>query len=138
MASFVVSVEANPPPTIKWQFNSEDMAAQEDDRIDMFNNGSLAIRDTVLADSGVYTILADNGVGSVARFQITLKVLPEKMPIEVSRSSNNNNNSYSLLFSINTFTACTHWLTCMIMIFSPAKYYDPFCAQHLYSILPKD
>ncbi len=41
---------------------------------------------TTLDDSGVYTVLADNGLGQVARNQMALKVYPSKMPIEVSNT----------------------------------------------------
>ena len=87
VAKFQVLVEANPHPTIGWQFNGEDMEFEDSSsssRITSFGNGSLVIRDAILSDSGVYTVLADNGIGSVARLQVTLKVQPEKMPIEVS------------------------------------------------------
>ena len=82
-AVFQVSVEANPPPTINWQFNGVDLVPADDQRILLASNGSLTLRNTVLADSGVYTVLADNSVGVGARLQVTLKVQPEMMPIQV-------------------------------------------------------
>ncbi len=88
-----VSVEANPPPTIKWRMNgaeldaplvvSEKAASAAGLRVARLPGGSLMISPASLDDSGVYTVLADNGLGQVARRQVTLKVYPSRMPIEV-------------------------------------------------------
>ncbi len=52
-------------------------------RISQLPDGSLRISPADMNDSGVYTVLADNGLGQVARNQLTLKVYPSRMPIEV-------------------------------------------------------
>ena len=81
VANFKVMVEANPPPTIIWQFKDQDL--EMEGRLEKMPGGSLKIEPASMEDSGVYTIIADNGIGQVARNQITLKVHPSKMPIEV-------------------------------------------------------
>ena len=83
-AIFEVTVEANPPPTVEWKFKDMKLnVSAEDDRMSKLPGGSLKIKGALMDDSGVYTILADNGLGQIARNQITLKVHPSKLPIEV-------------------------------------------------------
>eukprot|EP00094_Tigriopus_californicus_P009415 TCALIF_09078-PA protein Name:"Similar to Ppn Papilin (Drosophila melanogaster)" AED:0.22 eAED:0.22 QI:0/0/0/0.5/1/0.75/4/0/1231 len=76
-----ITVEANPPPTVKWFFNKEPVLV--DERIKKNADGSLKIMPAQMSNSGIYTVTADNGVGQPARKQITLKVHPSKMPIQV-------------------------------------------------------
>ena len=76
-----VQVEANPAPTITWQKDGADFNL--DERISKLENGSLNIATSQISDSGTWTIIADNGLGQVARKQIALKVHPSRMPIEV-------------------------------------------------------
>ena len=76
-----VEVEANPPPTVTWQFNGTDLELS--DRVAQLENNSLQITTAELTDTGTYTIVADNGLGQVARKQIALNVHPSRMPLEV-------------------------------------------------------
>lgn len=82
-----ISVEANPPPTVKWFFNKEPVL--DDERVKKIADGSLKIMPAQMNDSGIYTVTADNGVGQPARKQITLKVHPSKMPIQVTIPNEN-------------------------------------------------
>ena len=66
----------------RWQF--EDEKVEYTDRISKLANGSLRIGSVTMADSGSWTIVADNRLGQVARKQIAVKVHPNRMPIEVS------------------------------------------------------
>ena len=85
-AVFSVSVQANPPPTVTWQFGGEavDLENPESRTSQSDEDHSLTISPAQLGDSGVYTVLADNGLGQTARKQVELKVHPSRMPIEVS------------------------------------------------------
>lgn len=80
-AIFSVNVEANPPPKVSWLKDGSE--ASLDERISQLENGSLHFASTELNDTGTWTIVADNGLGQVARKQIALKVHPSRMPIEV-------------------------------------------------------
>ena len=82
-AGFKVSVEANPPPTISWKFGETALDTDADERFSQEADGSLKLTNASLEDEGVYTVMADNGLGRIARYQFTLKVQPEKMDIEV-------------------------------------------------------
>ena len=53
-------------------------------RISQLPDGSLRIGPASINDSGVYTVLADNRLGQVARNQLTLKVYPSRLPVEAS------------------------------------------------------
>ena len=77
-----VNVEANPPPSISWQMNGEDIVL--DDRIVQLKNGSLEIKETQLTDAGTWTVIAENGLGQIAKKQISISVHPSRMPIEVN------------------------------------------------------
>jgi len=77
-----VTIEANPPPTIAWQKDGEE--AVFDERIIHLDNGSIHISTAKMDDSGTWTIIADNGLGQKARKQVTLKVFPSRMDIEVN------------------------------------------------------
>ena len=84
-ALFKVTVEANPPPTVTWLYKDEEIDLEADERLSYSSTDhSLKISGSLIADSGVYTVIADNGLGHVARRQVTLKVHPSRMPIEVS------------------------------------------------------
>ena len=74
-------MEANPQPEITWQKNSE--AVTFDQRISSLKNGSIQISTCELADSGTWTIIADNGLGRKARKQITLDCHPSRVAVEV-------------------------------------------------------
>ena len=87
-------MDANPAPTIKWLVNNEELdletepfEGEEVPRVHLLQDGSLKIVTSEIEDSGVYTVTADNGVGSMARKQATLKVHPSKMPIKVTKQS---------------------------------------------------
>ncbi len=85
-------MEANPPPVVVWQFNGRPIFPKEADspdaeRFSQLADFSLRISPAKMNDSGVYTVTADNGLGNVARKQVTLKVQPSRMPIQVIRLS---------------------------------------------------
>ena len=67
------------------------------DRISKLANGSLRIGSVTMADTGSWTIVADNRLGQVARKQIALKVHPNRMPIEVSPGNSGGRISVSLV-----------------------------------------
>jgi hypothetical protein len=81
-----VMVEANPPPSVSWQFGDQDVAL--DERVVQLENGSLHIVTSELTDTGTWTIIADNGLGQVARKQIALTVHLSSMPLEVNYLTN--------------------------------------------------
>jgi hypothetical protein len=89
-----VTIEANPPPTIAWQKDGEE--AVFDERIVHLDNGSIHISTAKMDDSGTWTIIADNGLGQKARKQVTLKVFPSRMDIEVRISYKNISASFIL------------------------------------------
>ena len=65
------------------------------DRISKLANGSLRIGSVTMADTGSWTIVADNRLGQVARKQIALKVHPNRMPIEVSPGNSEGRQAYN-------------------------------------------
>lgn len=83
-ATINISVDANPQATVRWQLNGTDIAV--DDRVTQTDDGSLVISMSNFDDSGIYTALADNGLGEVASVRIELKVQPSRMAIEVKPS----------------------------------------------------
>ena len=74
-------VEANPEPTITWQHNGTEKTF--DDRIKMFENGSVQISNCESGDSGTWTILATNILGQKASKQMIVDCHPDKAAIEV-------------------------------------------------------
>ena len=76
-------MEANPPPKIVWQKDGKDVVF--DERIVLLENGSLHISPSEMDDTGTWTIVADNGLGQKARKQVTLKVFPSRLAIEVHK-----------------------------------------------------
>ena len=76
-----VNVEANPPPGVAWQHEGQPVELGE--RKIQLENGSLNITTSEMADSGTWTIVADNGLGQKARKQIALTVHPARLAIEV-------------------------------------------------------
>ena len=83
-AVFKVTVEANPPPKVQWLYKDVALDIEADERLSKSETDhSLTISKALIADSGLYTVTADNGLGHVARRQVTLQVHPSRMPIEV-------------------------------------------------------
>ena len=77
-----VHVEANPEPIITWQHNGTEKTF--DDRIQMFENGSIQISNCESGDSGTWTIFATTILGQKASKQMIVDCHPDKAAIEVN------------------------------------------------------
>ena len=62
-ASLNCSAKGNPPPTISWFHNGEQVTPG--DRLVVLNNGSLIIEAVRMTDSGVYRCHANNSLGNI-------------------------------------------------------------------------
>ena len=85
-----ISVDANPPATISWEFEGEAVQLENIDEqsgrtILKLEDGSLKIIKTTLNDAGIWTVVADNNLGQIARKNVLLEVTPERMPIMVCK-----------------------------------------------------
>lgn len=78
-------VRADPQPIITWTKDGKEVSLGE--RMKVFENGSLALFDTIRDDSGDYKCVATNNVGSAERiFKLTLQMAPRWVvrPTDVS------------------------------------------------------
>ena len=81
-----ITLEANPLVKVTWYFKGEILDLDHSDRTSFSSTDhvSLSISQVLISDSGVYTVMADNGHGPPARKQIVLKVNPSRVPIKVT------------------------------------------------------
>ena len=87
-ASFRISVNSNPPSQITWEFEGESIEIEnaEDESvrsIEQLLDGSLRITKVALSDTGTWTVIANNDVGSIARKDIFMEVTPERTNVTV-------------------------------------------------------
>lgn len=81
-----ISVDANPPAEISWEFEGEIVALdhqsdQSGKIISQLEDGSLKIVKATIEDTGNWTVVADNHLGHIVRKTISLEVTPERMPV---------------------------------------------------------
>jgi len=76
-----ITAEGNPFPNIEWQHDSQPVQIGE--KYSLREDRSLLISGVTLEDAGSWMVLADNGLGKVARKQISLSVYPSQIPIKV-------------------------------------------------------
>ena len=83
-----ISVHSNPPSQISWEFEAESVEVEngEDDgvrSIEQLIDGSLRITKVSLSDTGVWTVIANNDLESIARKDIFMEVTPSRTNITV-------------------------------------------------------
>ena len=83
-----ISVNSNPPSQISWEFEGESVEIEnaEDESvrsIEQLLDGSLRITKVALSDTGVWTAIANNDLGSIARKDIFMEVTPSRTNITV-------------------------------------------------------
>jgi len=76
-----ISVEGNPFPEIEWQHDAE--AVEVGEKYILREDRSLVISSVTMEEAGSWMVLANNGLGKVARKQISLSVYPSQIPITV-------------------------------------------------------
>ncbi|KAG8520823.1 Peroxidasin-like protein, partial [Galemys pyrenaicus] len=62
---FTCRAEGNPKPKIIWLHNNHSLDLKDDTRLNLFDDGTLMIRNTRESDQGVYQCMARNSVGEV-------------------------------------------------------------------------
>ena len=77
-----INASGNPFPDISWQFEGADVVL--DDRIQLDQDKSLKIVRVESSDSGIWTVMANNGLGQVVRRQLSLTVYPSSIPITIA------------------------------------------------------
>ncbi|TRY63672.1 hypothetical protein TCAL_00430, partial [Tigriopus californicus] len=82
-----VAVRANPPPKVMWIRNGKEISPF-DYRYDILSDFSLTIKQIGELDAGLYTITADNGIGSAATQVVEVVVYPlyPKVAIKMDKS----------------------------------------------------
>ena len=76
-----INASGNPFPAISWQHGDSEVVL--DDRVQMEQDKSLRIVRVEATDSGIWTVMANNGLGQVVRRQLSLTVYPSSIPITV-------------------------------------------------------
>ena len=87
--SISVTIDANPVAKVNWLFNGAPIAADlEEGGLKKLENESrvLTIPAASMGDAGVYTVVADNGIGQAVETDVELVVTPKTYPIEVKLS----------------------------------------------------
>jgi len=77
-----INASGNPFPDISWQFEGAEVVL--DDRIQLDQDKSLKIVRVESSDSGIWTVMANNGLGQVVRRQLSLTVYPSSIPITIA------------------------------------------------------
>ena len=84
--SISVTIDANPVASVDWLFNGAPIDSEgEGGNQKKLENESrvLTIPAATMGDAGVYTVVADNGIGQAVQTDVELVVTPKTYPIEV-------------------------------------------------------
>jgi mono/diheme cytochrome c family protein len=85
LASFTAVVDGSPPIALQWEFNGTDMAGQ--------TAASLTLPNLQTSESGTYTLLASNALGTNLSTPVTLTVLPPPNPSALNVLTYHNDNT---------------------------------------------
>lgn len=84
-----ISVNSNPPSQISWEFEGESIEIEnaEDENVRSIHqllDGSLRITKVAISDTGTWTVIANNDLGSIARKDILMKINPRRTNITMT------------------------------------------------------